>query len=91
MTREIKTLELARVYENQGYYQEALGIYTYLADYQPSREVESALSRLEGKMKTPVELLKPEKKISNLLEKWMMLVVLRQRLDNFNKIKSCWV
>lgn len=91
MNRDIKTLELARVYENQGYYQEAFDIYTYLADHQSSREVKSALSRLEGKIKTPVEMLEPEKKISSLLEKWMMLMVLRQRLYNLNRIKSCLV
>lgn len=50
MNVEFNTLELARVYESQGHFQEALGIYQSLADQGRANdpEIEAALERMKS-------------------------------------------
>lgn len=50
MTSGIKTLELARIYESQGYYKEAHDIYSFLNDQNPSNEISAGLSRMKKRM-----------------------------------------
>jgi hypothetical protein len=88
MIHKLKTRELAAVYENQGYDDDAFEIYSCLAQENPSNEIRAGLARMEkrrGEKKTDVQ---PEETISRLFEKWLMLMVLKQRLDNFRRIKS---
>ncbi len=87
MTRDIKTLELAKIYESQGYYEDALKIYSFLNNQEATNELSAALKRMEKKMKDEKSDSHPEEKISQLLEKWLDLIILEQRLDNFKKIK----
>jgi hypothetical protein len=88
MTLELQTLELARIYEAQGYFKEALKIYSFLNKEKSSNEIKAGLKRMEKKMEDEGQDIFPRENISRLFEKWLMLMVLKQRLDNFKKIKS---
>ncbi len=88
MKQELKTLEVARIYESQGYYEEAKEIYSFLDDQKTSDEVRAGLKRIGERMedKDPASL--SENKISRLYQEWLGLMILERRLDNFKKIKS---
>jgi hypothetical protein len=120
--QDIKTLELAKLYESQGYWGDAHDIYSFLNETEPTGEIEAGLRRMEKKKdadeseKTPDAPVEdiwkkmseiaeggdgnssddkstPDKnpggkKISDLLEKWVMLLILKQRFDNFARIKA---
>lgn len=88
MKQDIGTLELARLYERQGYYKEALEIYLHIDSRETSGEIQAGVARMNKKLRDIGEQPHPEEKISFLLEKWLMLIVLRHRLDNFTKIKK---
>ena len=127
MSQDIQTLELARIYERQGYYKDAFEIYSSLymqetdmqktdmqktdmqgtdtqktdmqgtdtqkTDMQETfNEVAAGLKRMEKKMEKKMENegqgAHPEENISRLFEKWLGLIVLKQRLDNLKKLKS---
>lgn len=55
MANDIKTLELARVYESQGYTREALEIYTFLDKHSPSKEILAGLNRMKKKIAHQME------------------------------------
>ncbi len=86
MSKEIRTLELARLYEHQGYYKEALEMYSHL-DGRES-EIQAGINRMNKKMEDAGYYSYSEKKISLLFEKWLMLMVLGHRLNNFIRIKK---
>jgi hypothetical protein len=88
MNRDIWTLELARLYERQGYNKDALEIYLHLEDHENGSEIQAGIKRMHKKMEDAGHQTHPEEKISFLFEKWLMLMVLRHRLDNFIKIKK---
>ena len=86
MSQNIRTLELARLYERQGYYKDALETYWHLDGQKTGTEVQAGIKRMHKKIEDVVPC--PEEKISFLFEKWLMLMVLRHRLDNFIKIRK---
>jgi len=89
MSDELKTLELAKVYENQGYYEDAFEIYLILDAKESSSEIKDGLARMEKRIKDEEEHESlPKENISRLFEKWLNLMVLKQRLDNFTRIRS---
>ncbi len=109
MNQDIKTLELARIYESQGYFRTAHKIYSFLDEQKTSNEIRAGLKRCEKRKTTdqPVDNHSPgddqlidtqhddvqidvssEKKISVLLEKWLMLMVLQRRLNTYKKIQA---
>jgi len=94
MSEDMKTVEFAKIYENQGYYKEALEIYSFLDKEQTSDAVKAGLKRMEKKMEDKIpdsgfkECTSKEKKISMLFEKWLNLMMLKQKLINFKRIKS---
>jgi len=94
MNQDMKTVELAKVYENQGYYKDALEIYSFLDKEKTSDEIKAGLKRMEKKIKEEIpdsdftKNISKEKKISMLFERWLNLMILKQRLINFKKIKS---
>ncbi len=94
MNQDIKTFELAKVYENQGYYKEAFEIYSFLNKEQASHEIQAGLKRMEQKINEEnqdFDLKKSKskvEKISMLWEKWLNLMILKQRLNNFKRIKA---
>ncbi len=94
MNKDIKTFELAKVYENQGYYKDAFEIYSFLDKEQTSHEIQAALKRMEKKMEEESQdsdvkkSVSKREKISILLEKWLNLMMLKKKLINFKKIKA---
>ena len=50
MTDGIQTLELARIYESQGYHQDAHDIYLFLNQTNPSTEIAAGLSRMKKRL-----------------------------------------
>ncbi|WP_148278108.1 hypothetical protein [Desulfobacula toluolica] len=96
MSKSMQTLELARIYERQGYYEDAFEIYSFLCmqktDNQESfNEISAGLKRMEKKIKKKgheVQGAYPEENISRLCEKWLTLMVLKHRFDKFKKVKS---
>ncbi len=88
MNQDIRTLELARLYERQGYYQDALEMYLHLDTRETGSEIQAGITRMNKKMEDAGHQPHPQEKISFLFEKWLMLMVLRHRLDNFIKIKK---
>lgn len=88
MIQDVGTFELARLYERQGYYREALEMYLHLDDRETGSEVQAGIRRMAEKMEDAGFQAYSEEKISFLFEKWLMLMVLRHRLNNFIKIKK---
>lgn len=102
----IKTVELAKIYEDQGYFQDALDIYNFLNTQLDSGEIEvdevkatmirNGLDRMQHKVEemntnAQTSLSQPDskkQKVSALLEKWLDLLILQHRLDNFKRIKA---
>ena len=110
MNQPIKTVTLAKIYEDQGYYEEAFDIYSFLKtsysnmsdndiDVSEDRDIEirAGLNRMKEKMGE--KLTDPDsnptsnqnsiktKKIFLLLEQWLNLLILEQRLKYLKKIK----
>ncbi len=50
MSRKINTLELAKIYESQGYFQDALEIYTALDKREPSELSTAGLNRMKKRL-----------------------------------------
>ncbi len=94
MNLSTKTVEFAKVYEEQGCYKEALEIYSFLDKAHTSGEVQAGLKRMEEKRAEKIsesddaEEISKEKKISLLFEKWLNLMILKQKLNKFLRIKS---
>lgn len=88
MNPELKTFELAKIYESQGYYKDAADIYSFLYEQNPSNEIKAGIHRMEKHIKKGDPYHSPEKNIARLFEQWLMLMVLKQRLGHFKKIKS---
>jgi hypothetical protein len=96
MPQDINTLELARIYESQGYYRNAHSIYQFLDDVKSSSEVKAGLKRCKKRIDNEDRvdrvdsdsLSHSRENISSLLEQWLMLMVLQRRLNGFKKIKS---
>lgn len=66
MNREFDTLELARVYESQGYFQEALGIYQALEgqDQAKNPEIRAGLERMISAVQNQAPPLENDRKPS---------------------------
>ncbi len=88
MKQELKTLEVARIYESQGYFEEALEIYSFLDGCETSTEVKAGLKRMGEKMEDKGQSRLPEINISRLYQEWLGLMILEFRLDNFKKLKQ---
>ena len=88
MTQDIKTLELAKIYESQGYYEDALEIYSFLNTKQTSNEIKAGLKRMEKSVEDKGQNSLHKDNIPGLFEKWATLMFLKQRLDNFKKTKA---
>ena len=98
MNQEFVTMEMAKVYEAQGHYKDALDIYKILAEDPVSgQKAREAVSRVEAAMETPALAASsgpepvdpdPEKRLRVLLERWLRLLILKKRLDLFQKFKA---
>ena len=88
MKQELKTFEVARIYESQGYFEEAMEIYLFLDNRETSDEVRAGLKRMRERMEDKDSGSLSENRISRLYQEWLGLMILERRLDNFKKIKS---
>lgn len=84
------TLELAKLYESQGYMEDARKVYESLAAKGSSEEIEAGLRRVTASdASAPKEPVSPaEQKMASLLEQWVQLLVVQQRIENFKRIKK---
>ncbi len=79
MTTEIATETLAKLYEEQGYYRDALEQYTALNRDASSPDMEEAVQRLQRKLEES-ETKHQRQKAVLLAEQWGELLLLRRRL-----------
>ncbi|PIE61427.1 MAG: hypothetical protein CSA29_03435 [Desulfobacterales bacterium] len=91
-------IELARLYESQGYSADAISMYRTLIEANDSADVvaeaHEALARLEGsdeivashaQLKTD-KYGENESRVARLLEKWLTLMVIRKRVNVYRSI-----
>jgi len=81
MRLDMKTLELAKVYENQGYFEDAREIYLFLDKQDTTDEIRAGLDRLDNQISAKGQDSNKPATISRLFEKWLRLMVLKQRLS----------
>ncbi|MCP4721452.1 MAG: hypothetical protein GY860_18505 [Desulfobacteraceae bacterium] len=100
MSQEFNTLELAKIYESQGYLQDALEMYQALAKKSGEKdgqegdpEIDAGLDRMESAMENQPETIPEpfvpvsEKKIHHIMEQWLMLMVLQKRFNLMKQVK----
>nr|WP_319492109.1 hypothetical protein [uncultured Desulfobacter sp.] len=89
MTSNLGSLPLARIYEKQGYIDEALEIYRTI-DTSQNDHVLDAISRLEAQKETADDSQDRTKstQMAHLLEVWVRLIVMRKRTDIFKAIRA---
>lgn len=115
MTDQFASLELARLYESQGYLDDALAMYRTLAGEDGSEdavsEAREAVARLEELLSGPQDgpgdsleppevpvdelaespariLSKEEKRMADMLERWLLLMVVQKRVNLFKAIRA---
>jgi hypothetical protein len=81
MNQDFNTLELARIYESQGYYQDAFKIYKHLSKTDNGNDVKSGLNRMEKKRFTNGNFSGLEFKVSGLLKDYFSLIGLESKFD----------
>ena len=103
MTEQFASIELAGLYENQGYIDDALDMYRILTHDSTEavrKEALEAVARLEKKRGgdtarkteqahdiTLKNDASPEKRLSLLMEEWLTLMVAQKRINTFKAIK----
>ncbi len=103
MEQEINTLELAKLYEKQGYINEAQKMYDVLNNRNPTSEAAAGLKRMTDQLanrnqrdedhktralNSDSDDILPEQKLSADLEKWMRLVLMENRLITAKQLKQ---
>lgn len=104
MTEQFASIELAGLYETQGYIDDALDMYKILTDDSAEavrKEALEAVARLEkkrtGHTARKAEQVhdiplkddaSPEKRLSALIEEWLTLMVSEKRVNAFKVIKA---
>lgn len=87
MTTDISTETLAKLYEEQGYYRDALEQYAAVNRENPSADLEEAVQRMRQKLKES-DMENRRRKAVDLAEKWIGLLLLRRRLKNAEKFSG---
>lgn len=89
MTLKTNTLEIAKLYESQGYDHQAYEMYKALDQEHSTSQTRAGINRMEMKIATAAAPVpESEKQISSLIEQWLELIILQYRLNHFKKIKS---
>lgn len=88
MNQDIKTLELAKIYERQGYDKEAFKVYSFLDAQESTNETKAGLNRLKKMKENGGHNFLPKENVSKLFEKWFRLMVLKLKLESLKKIKA---
>ncbi len=82
MNREFNTLELARIYESQGYYEDAFEMYQHLSLTDNSNEINSALRRMEKRLAKSDDSIS-RKKVTKLLKEYFSMLALDAKFDRY--------
>ena len=85
MKTEIFTETLAKLYEDQGYYAEALKQYTALNRENPSIDLEDAVQRMQRKLEVS-DTESRRREAEKLAEKWIRLLLMRRGLKRAEKV-----
>ncbi len=103
MDQEYKTLELAKAYERQGYYHDALDIYDSLNEtYRGAdQDIQAGCTRLKKILEKagPAGSYSTEKgrkpgenqmedRLAKKMEEWLRLLILQKRLGTFKRIQA---
>lgn len=97
MSQEFNTLELARIYERQGYFQDAFDMYQALFaeslqkdDTEWGQKIEAGLKRMESVLENqamePLADTPPKKRIDLLFEQWLILLMLQKRVNLMKQV-----
>ncbi len=83
MEKQYYTFELASIYEKQGYYSKAMEIYVFLMSQNENDEkISEAVERVKSAMeKIPSDIEDKEKKVKQLCEEWIRLLLLEKRIS----------
>ncbi len=91
---DMNTLELAKLYESQEYYEDAHKIYLALAKNESSEQIQAGLERTQTNQTRQAGVI-PEKtlgsgkdKVAALFKEWLMLLSVKQRIQNLKKLKT---
>ncbi len=94
MNNKIITEELAKLYEKQGYLEDALQSYSSLYKKTGKKEFAKAIENLKNKI-TPTEKKSVTAPVKNykgealkLFEKWLNMVILEKEVQDFKKIQA---
>jgi hypothetical protein len=94
VNNKIITEELAKLYESQGYLEDALQSYSLLYKKTNKKKFAKAIENLKNKI-TPTEEKSVTAPVRNykdealkLFEKWLNIVVLEKEVQNFKKIQA---
>lgn len=83
------SLELARLYEDQGHLDEALVHYARLSKLEPDNSlIQDSLDRVENAVK---ERQRDAGRLRPLLAAWMDLVLLEARCEQVKSLEQCYV
>ena len=101
MGSDYNTLELARIYENQGYLEDALAVYTALDEAARGHdlEVRAGCQRMAKALNTAPESAAPalaeddslaaaQARVRALVADWVQLIVMERRLSQLNQIRD---
>ena len=99
MGSDYNTLELARIYENQGYLDDAFAVYTALDKASKGRdpEIKAACQRMTKALGLPPQTdphavkagsQGTEARINALVEEWVTLLVREKQLSLFGTLKQ---
>lgn len=99
MNKEFNTLDLARIYERQGYFQDAFDMYQALSTEseqtdvpEMGQQINSGLKRMRSALENQAQqsLGQPAigKGIDSLMEQWLLLLMLQKRTDLIKQITS---
>lgn len=88
MGKNYHTIELARLYENQGYYAMAMEHYSsVLAGDEKNEKLSEAVKRVKLKIEQG-EKGTAEKKVAILFEQWVKLLMLEKKLKMYRNIQK---
>lgn len=88
MKQELNTLELARLYEGQGHFRQALDIYKELDSHNSSNEIQAGIKRMKKRIENQSGDELSVDKINALIEELFSLLALEHRVNNMRKISD---
>ncbi len=87
MKKSYHSRELAGLYEKQGYYEDALGHLQALYRENEEPHIAEAIARIKQKIASSGSEVK-RAEVAGLIERWLRLIILQQRLKNYKGLKN---